>query len=115
MIKYKSGKVNVVADALSRWYSLLTLLDAKLLGFDLLKELYETGHDFVSIYKSCTHVGQGKFFIHNEFLSYLDKLCIPSCLIRELLTQETCGGGLMGHFGVTKTLSIWQEISSSQK
>ena len=78
VIKYKSGKASIIANALSRWYSLLTSLDAKLLGFDLLKELYEIGHDFVSIYKSCTHVGQGKFFIHDRFLSYFANLCIPS-------------------------------------
>ncbi|XP_071918888.1 uncharacterized protein [Coffea arabica] len=40
VIKYKAGKSNVVADAFSRRYSLLTSLDAKLLGFELIKELY---------------------------------------------------------------------------
>ncbi|XP_071916198.1 uncharacterized protein [Coffea arabica] len=39
VIKYKAGKTNVVADALSRRYALTALLDAKLLGFDLIKEL----------------------------------------------------------------------------
>ena len=46
VIKYKSGKSNIVADALSRRYSLLTTLDAKLLGFELLKDMYVSDTDF---------------------------------------------------------------------
>ena len=37
VIKYKQGKENVVADALSRRYTLLSTLDAKLLGFEQIK------------------------------------------------------------------------------
>ena len=40
VIKYKKGKENVVADALSRRYVLLFTLDARLFGFDYIKELY---------------------------------------------------------------------------
>jgi hypothetical protein len=40
VIRYKQGKENVVADALSRRYALLSTLDAKLLGFEHIKELY---------------------------------------------------------------------------
>ncbi|XP_071914051.1 uncharacterized protein [Coffea arabica] len=58
VIKYKAGKTNVVADALSRRYALTALLDAKLLGFDLIKELYDTDSDFSDIYKSCAKSGQ---------------------------------------------------------
>ncbi|XP_071939958.1 uncharacterized protein [Coffea arabica] len=43
------------------------------------------------------------------FLYYTDKLCIPSNSMRPLLVRETHGGGLMGHFGITKTLSVLQE------
>jgi len=43
-IKYKKGKENIIADALSRRYVLLTSLDAKLIDFEYVKELYE--HDF---------------------------------------------------------------------
>ncbi|KAF7835025.1 Transposon Ty3-I Gag-Pol polyprotein [Senna tora] len=38
-----------------------------------------------------------------------DKLCIPNCSMRELLVIETHGGGLMGHFGVDKTLALLHE------
>jgi hypothetical protein len=40
VIRYKQSKENVVADALSRRYALLSTLDAKLLGFEYIKELY---------------------------------------------------------------------------
>ena len=45
VIKYKTGKTNVEADALSRRHSLLVFLDAKLLGFEMIKELYTHDHD----------------------------------------------------------------------
>ena len=46
VICYKKGKENVVADALSRRYVLFSTLDARLLGFEQLKELYEHDSDF---------------------------------------------------------------------
>ena len=36
-------------------------------------------------------------------------MCIPNCSIRDLLVRESHGGGLMGHFGVTKSLGVLQE------
>ncbi|XP_057990739.1 uncharacterized protein LOC110655165 [Hevea brasiliensis] len=46
VIKYKQGKENVNADALSRRYSLLFTLDVKLLGFEFMKDLYANDNDF---------------------------------------------------------------------
>ena len=40
VIKNKKGKSNVVADALSCNYALLSTLEAKFLGFECIKELY---------------------------------------------------------------------------
>ena len=40
VIKYKQGKENVVVDAFSRRYVLLSTLDAKLLSFEQINELY---------------------------------------------------------------------------
>ncbi|XP_071923173.1 uncharacterized protein [Coffea arabica] len=109
VIKYKTGKSNVVADALSRRYALLTALDAKLLGFELMKELYEEDMDFSTAYVNCGKSDFEKFYVHDGFLFYLTKLCIPKGSIRDLLVRESHSGGLMGHFGVTKTLAILQE------
>nr|XP_027101014.1 uncharacterized protein LOC113720306 [Coffea arabica] len=49
VIKYKIGKMNVVADALSHRHSLLVCLDAKLLGFAMLKEFYANDVDFSEV------------------------------------------------------------------
>ena len=48
VIKYKQGKENVVADALSRRYELISILNAKLLGFEYIKELYVNDLDFAN-------------------------------------------------------------------
>ena len=40
IVKYKKGKDNLVADVLSRRHTMLTQLDAKILGLDSIKELY---------------------------------------------------------------------------
>jgi ABC-type Fe3+-citrate transport system substrate-binding protein len=42
IVKYKKGKDNVVVDALSRHHTLLSQLDAKILGLESIKELYAT-------------------------------------------------------------------------
>ncbi|CAA7034515.1 unnamed protein product [Microthlaspi erraticum] len=82
VIKYKKGKDNVVADALSRRYTLLSTLDAKLLGFEQIKELYASDADFSDIYQACSKFASG---------------------------MEAHGGGLMGHFGVAKTIQIMRD------
>jgi hypothetical protein len=40
VIKYKKGQVNVVADALSRRFALISVLNARLMGFEQVKEQY---------------------------------------------------------------------------
>ena len=70
VIKYKKGKDNVVADALSRRYTMLTtLLDSKVLGFIYIKELYVDDADFGDIYKHCMEKGSfDKFYLYDGFL-----------------------------------------------
>ena len=107
--KYKAGKANIVADALSRRYTLITSLDAKLLGFELIKELYATDPDFGDTFNVLPWQNLEHYYNSQGFLFFKDKLCIPACSLRDLLVREAHGGGLMGHFGVVKTLSILQE------
>ncbi|XP_029126278.1 uncharacterized protein LOC109793894 [Cajanus cajan] len=109
VIKHKRGKGNIVADALSRRHILLSTLETKLLGFESLKEMYASDETFGEIYAACEKLSQYGYFKHNGFLFKENKLCVPTCSIRELLVSESHGGGLMGHFGIKKTLEILQE------
>ena len=58
-IRYKQGKENIVADALSRRYVLISTLDAKLLGFQHIKELYPLDQDFGNEYACCEKGAHG--------------------------------------------------------
>ncbi|KAI4313094.1 hypothetical protein MLD38_037866 [Melastoma candidum] len=109
VIQYKTGKENIVADALSRGYTLISTLDAKFLGFEHIKELYLHDHDFKEVFSECEKGSFDKFYRHEGYLFRENKLCIPQGSMRELLVREAHGGGLMGHFGVTKTLDVLRE------
>uniref|UniRef100_A0A151UHM5 Transposon Ty3-I Gag-Pol polyprotein n=1 Tax=Cajanus cajan TaxID=3821 RepID=A0A151UHM5_CAJCA len=106
LIKCKKGKNNVVADALSRRHTLLFSLGSQILGFDNLKELYELDQDFQSIFSKCLQKPFDGFYLLEGYLFRMGKLCIPQGSIRKLLIKESHEGGLMGHFGVDKTLSL---------
>ncbi|XP_027158258.1 uncharacterized protein LOC113759879 [Coffea eugenioides] len=66
-----------------------------LLGFEMLKEIYTHDHDLGEIYASCIKSPHAKYFLHNGFLFYMDKLCVPNFFIRDLLVREAHNGGLM--------------------
>jgi hypothetical protein len=53
IIKHKKGKKNVIADALSRHYTMLSQLDHKFFGLESIKELYATDVDLKDAYKNC--------------------------------------------------------------
>ncbi|KAF7835592.1 putative gag-pol polyprotein [Senna tora] len=109
VIQYKQGKENVVADALSRRYDLISTLSAKFLGFEHLKELYMNDPDFGNVFGECENRPFDKFYRHDGYLFRENKLCVPKCSMRELLVRESHEGGLMGHFGVLKTLDMLKE------
>jgi len=69
VVKYKKGKDNIVADALSRRHTLLSQLDTKILGLESIKELYANDSYFVEPYsKCCGGKGWEKFHLHDVFL-----------------------------------------------
>jgi hypothetical protein len=109
VIKYKQGKENIVADALSRRYALISTLNAKLLGFEYVKELYVNDDDFASVFAACEKAAFGKSYRIDGYLFRENRLCVPNSSMRELLVREAHGGGLMGHFGVRKTLDVLHE------
>ena len=87
-IKHKSGKMNQVADALSRRHLLLFQLDACILGFEHLKVLYENDQDFGVIYEECCRHPKGGFLIQEGYLFKGTRLCVPMCRTRELLVRR---------------------------
>ena len=50
-----------------------------------------------------------KWYKHNGYLFHVNKLCVPKYSFRLLLIREAYEGGLMGHFGIAKTLDILHE------
>jgi len=109
VIKYKKGKANVVANALSRRYTLLAKLGSQILGFDNICELHIYDPFFAIIYHDCLIKSQGGFYLSNGYLFKEDRICIPLGSHRKLLIKEMHDGGLMGHFGVAKTLVMLKE------
>ncbi|XP_040870247.1 uncharacterized protein [Glycine max] len=102
VIKYKKGKTNVVANALSRRQTLFCSLGAQILGFDNIRDLYALDEHFSPIYESCGKKAQDGFYLAEGYLFKEGKLCIPQGSIRKLLVKESHEGGLMGHFGIDK-------------
>ena len=68
VIKYKQGKENIVADALSRRYVFLTSMSAKMLGFEYVKEMYANDIDFSVVYMACDKGVVDKFYKHDGYL-----------------------------------------------
>jgi hypothetical protein len=94
----------VIADALSRRYTMLSQLNHKIFGLETIKELYAADLDFKDAFQNCREGRTWQKFMLPEGLLYrANKLCVPASSVRLLLLQEAHGGGLMGHFGVKKT------------
>jgi hypothetical protein len=109
VIKYKQVKENIVADALSHRYVLLSTLDARFLGFEHIKELYKDDSDFANVYDDCETLAFGMFYRLDGYLFKENHLCVPLSSMHELLVHEAHGGWLMGHFGVVKILDVLHE------
>jgi hypothetical protein len=107
-IKHKSGKLNQVADALSRRHSLLNTMQVQVLGFEVVKE-DKDDPDFGNIWKECSNGPNNHFLLQDGFLFKDNHLCIPQGLLREAIIKEAHGGSLAGHFGRDKTLTLVQE------
>jgi hypothetical protein len=107
VIKHKKGKENVIANALSRKYALLTQLDYKIFGLEIIKDQYVHDADFKDVLLHCKDGKTcNKFIFNDEFVFRANKICILASSIRLLLLQEAHGGGLMGHFGIKMTEDI---------
>ncbi|WVZ76705.1 hypothetical protein U9M48_024657 [Paspalum notatum var. saurae] len=107
VIKHKKGKDNVIADALSRRYTMLLQLDHRIFGLESIKEQYAYDEGFKDIMLHCKEGRTwDKYVINDGFVFRANRLCIPVGSVRLLLLQEAHGGGLMGHFGAKKTEAV---------
>ena len=114
--KHKSGVTNRFFDALSRRHSLLTKMNIEVPGFDEMKELYDVDPDFSEVWRECRapnlthHISKyDEYFIQEGMLFKGIHLCIPRSSMRLNLIKEKHSGGLAGHFGIDKTLSLLKE------
>jgi hypothetical protein len=53
IVKHKKGKENMIADALSRRYTMLSQFSHEIFGLETLKGLYATDLDFKSSFENC--------------------------------------------------------------
>lgn len=60
-------------------------------------------------FSNCGNGAFNKFYLVDGFLFRLNRLYVPQCSMKELLIRKAHSGGLMGHFGVAKTLDILHE------
>jgi len=77
VIHHKSDQMNKGTDALSRRYLLRSVLETKVLGFEIIKGMYSNDEDFKDIFfKSSSHP-HGSFHVQEGFLFKGTRLCIP--------------------------------------
>ncbi|GJV61998.1 putative pol3-like reverse transcriptase [Tanacetum coccineum] len=95
-------RLNKGVDALSRMHSLITSLQPKILGFDLLPNEYTSDPDFGKSYASFQSHATGEYHVLNGFLFKRQQLCVPCHNIRLTIMQEALKGGLAGYLGAEK-------------
>lgn len=71
-----------------RRHAFFSTLNARLLGFDYVKELYVNDDEFFSIYGVCNKATFGKFYKVDGYLFKGNKLCTPNSFMHELLVKE---------------------------
>lgn len=71
----------MVSDALSRRYALLSILNFRLLGSELIKAYYKEDVDFEPITKECSKGSIRTYVLQDGFLLKGNRLCIPSGFI----------------------------------
>lgn len=90
-IKHKSGKLNQVANALSRRNSLLNTMQVKVSGFEILKEQYPEDPCFKQIWVECSKGHVDTYLLQEGYLFKGNRLCIPEGSLREnIITENTC-------------------------
>ena len=81
-----------MVDTLSRRYTFLATLGSQILRLENICEFYLHDPYFAFIYNDCQTQSQGGFYVSNGYLF-----------------KEMHEGGLMGNFGIAKTLAMLKE------
>lgn len=116
LLKHRSRKSNKVANALSWRVLLLNTLSREVVILESMKELYEEDVYIGEAWRSCKapwSVDRTIFLdyhIQEGFLFKDQQLFIPQGSMRSNLIKELDGGGLDGHVGIDKTISLVKEI-----
>ena len=82
-------------------------MSTEVVGFEKLKEEYESCPDFGKIYVTLRDGPVREmygFLLQDGYLFRFRKLCIPRTSLRDFLSWELHAGGLAGHFGQNKTI-----------
>jgi len=77
--------MNKGADALSRRYLLLSVLESKVLGFEVIKGTYSNHDDLKELYTKSSRHPHSSFHVQEGFLFKGTRLCTPKGGFRELL------------------------------
>ena len=103
-LRHRSGRV---ADALSWRQHTLQISQAEIIGFDHLPLIYRDCPNFHESWDKVT-AEHPNYRIESGFLFFHDHLCIPSGSTPDFLIWELHGGGLAGHFDITKTIQAME-------
>lgn len=104
-IKHKAGKMNKVADALSHRHYLLQTIEGKVLGFEVIRDLYENDHDFGAIWNACSKGVVGNSFSKTNIFSKI----IDCAFLNVLCEKQLSGKHMEGVLQVTLVvIRHWQ-------
>lgn len=103
VIKHQSGKLNKVADALSRRHALVSTLRVSVPGFESFVELYPSDPFFSSFWTDLSQGLRSDYSLIDGFVFKNNRLCVPDCSLRLQIVAELHNEG---HVGRDRTLKL---------
>lgn len=96
-IHHQAGKLNRVADVLSRRHALVSTMHTLVTGFTTFSDLYCSDPYFSKILGDVSSRLSTEFSMHDGFLFRGNQLCIPDCSLRLQIINELHTEGHVGH------------------